>query len=265
MYNRKEQYGRVKIVVKKLSERQLQIQRASSREFNHRFTMFRRLKKQWDLYQMKRLDKKKIEAHSKLHGKDSGCKVSTCESCSMIRIGTGQIHDENDVFANDKTILEVTCFIHELKRSDDDWSFQQCVPLGEHRKQKPFLKFNDLQCPTCKKCLYSANHDECVLEYLSRLQNPSATAQNKDAKLPLRQQREICHRKAPFLNDKMMSVHISSGLAPQRQEMSVENVSSGLVLKDKWRQLMTTLTPFAPKTNVVPTAEKRLIRHNKGF
>ncbi|GJS52991.1 hypothetical protein Tco_0626353 [Tanacetum coccineum] len=52
---------------------------------------------------------------------------------------------------------------------------------GEHRKQKPFLKFNELQCPTCKKCLYSANHDECVLEYLSRL-NPRASAQNKDAK-----------------------------------------------------------------------------------
>ncbi|GJY35522.1 hypothetical protein Tco_0420900 [Tanacetum coccineum] len=55
------------------------------------------------------------------------------------------------------------------------------VHLGEHRKQKPFLKFNELQCPTCKKCLYSANHDECVLEYLSRL-NPRASAQNKDAK-----------------------------------------------------------------------------------
>ncbi|GJX82124.1 hypothetical protein Tco_0331605 [Tanacetum coccineum] len=51
----------------------------------------------------------------------------------------------------------------------------------EHRKQKPFLKSNELQCPTCKKCLYSANHDECVLEYLSRL-NPRASAQNKDAK-----------------------------------------------------------------------------------
>ncbi|GJY78026.1 hypothetical protein Tco_0483827 [Tanacetum coccineum] len=55
------------------------------------------------------------------------------------------------------------------------------VHLGEHRKQKPFLKFNELQCPTCKKCLYSANHDECVLEYLSRL-NHRASAQNKDAK-----------------------------------------------------------------------------------
>ncbi|GJT70962.1 hypothetical protein Tco_1030248 [Tanacetum coccineum] len=37
-----------------------------------------------------------------------------------------------------------------------------------------------MKCPTCKKCLYSANHDECVLEYLSRL-NPRASAQNKDA------------------------------------------------------------------------------------
>ncbi|GKD10467.1 hypothetical protein Tco_1190152, partial [Tanacetum coccineum] len=45
----------------------------------------------------------------------------------------------------------------------------------------PFLKFNELQCHTCKKCLYSANHDECVLEYLSRL-NPRASAQDKDAK-----------------------------------------------------------------------------------
>ncbi|GJU07501.1 hypothetical protein Tco_1123931 [Tanacetum coccineum] len=34
---------------------------------------------------------------------------------------------------------------------------------------------------TCKKYLYSANHDECVLEYLSKL-NPRASAQIKDAK-----------------------------------------------------------------------------------
>ncbi|GKG09363.1 hypothetical protein Tco_0338109, partial [Tanacetum coccineum] len=34
---------------------------------------------------------------------------------------------------------------------------------------------------------------------------------------------------APFLNVHMMSDHNSSELAPQRQEMSVENVSSGLV------------------------------------
>ncbi|GJW26694.1 hypothetical protein Tco_0040505 [Tanacetum coccineum] len=59
-------------------------------------------------------------------------------------------------------------------------SNQRCS-LRTHMKQKPFLKFNELQCPTCKKCLYSANHDECVLEYISRL-NPCASAHNKDAK-----------------------------------------------------------------------------------
>ncbi|GJU14809.1 hypothetical protein Tco_1142775 [Tanacetum coccineum] len=31
------------------------------------------------------------------------------------------------------------------------------VHLGEHSKQKPFLKFNDLQCPTCPKVLYNGN------------------------------------------------------------------------------------------------------------
>ncbi|GJZ15520.1 hypothetical protein Tco_0551197 [Tanacetum coccineum] len=35
--------------------------------------------------------------------------------------------------------------------------------------QKTFLKSKDLACPTCKKCIYSANHDECILKYLSKV------------------------------------------------------------------------------------------------
>ncbi|GKF24306.1 hypothetical protein Tco_0076628, partial [Tanacetum coccineum] len=62
------------------------------------------------------------------------------------------------------------------KTNASDGLFKQVT-----QQNLPFLKFNDLQCPTCKKCLYSANHDECVLEYLSRL-DPRASAQNKDAK-----------------------------------------------------------------------------------
>ncbi|GJR53718.1 hypothetical protein Tco_1404239 [Tanacetum coccineum] len=49
------------------------------------------------------------------------------------------------------------------------------------RNQKPFLKSKDLACPTCKKCIYSANHDECILQYLSKV-NSHASAQKKDAK-----------------------------------------------------------------------------------
>ncbi|GJU38088.1 hypothetical protein Tco_1186442 [Tanacetum coccineum] len=48
------------------------------------------------------------------------------------------------------------------------------------RNQKPFLKSKDLACPTCKKCIYSANHDECILKYLSKV-NSRASAQKKDA------------------------------------------------------------------------------------
>ncbi|GJZ14975.1 hypothetical protein Tco_0550652 [Tanacetum coccineum] len=48
------------------------------------------------------------------------------------------------------------------------------------RNQKSFLKSKDLACPTCKKCIYSANHDECILKYLSKV-NSRASAQKKDA------------------------------------------------------------------------------------
>ncbi|GJX60685.1 hypothetical protein Tco_0292075 [Tanacetum coccineum] len=47
------------------------------------------------------------------------------------------------------------------------------------RNQKPFLKSKDLACLTCKKCIYSANHDECILKYPSKV-NSHASAQKKD-------------------------------------------------------------------------------------
>ncbi|GJY38653.1 hypothetical protein Tco_0425017 [Tanacetum coccineum] len=48
------------------------------------------------------------------------------------------------------------------------------------RNQKPFLKSNDLACPTCKKCIYSVNHDECILKYLPKVNSRTST-QKKDA------------------------------------------------------------------------------------
>ncbi|GKG24701.1 hypothetical protein Tco_0395329, partial [Tanacetum coccineum] len=61
---------------------------------------------------------------------------------------------------------------------------------------------------------------------------------------------------APFLNDKMMSDHNSSDLAPQRQEMSVENVSSGLVPQGQKASDYDNSGPAPPRQNVVPSAEK---------
>ncbi|GJZ81070.1 hypothetical protein Tco_0646064 [Tanacetum coccineum] len=48
------------------------------------------------------------------------------------------------------------------------------------RNQKPFLKSKDLACPTCKKCIYSANHDECILKYLFKV-NSRIDAQKRNA------------------------------------------------------------------------------------
>ncbi|GJX81339.1 hypothetical protein Tco_0330820 [Tanacetum coccineum] len=54
----------------------------------------------------------------------------------------------------------------------------------------------------------------------------------------------------------MMSDHNSSDLAPQRQEMSVENVSSGLVPQGQKASDYDNSDPMPPRQNVVPTAEK---------
>ncbi|GKA98437.1 hypothetical protein Tco_0826374 [Tanacetum coccineum] len=48
------------------------------------------------------------------------------------------------------------------------------------RNQKTFLKLKDLACPTCKKCIYHANHDECMLKYLLNVHSHAST-QKKDA------------------------------------------------------------------------------------
>ncbi|GKB32539.1 hypothetical protein Tco_0871940, partial [Tanacetum coccineum] len=62
--------------------------------------------------------------------------------------------------------------------------------------------------------------------------------------------------RAPFLNVQMMSDHNSSDLAPQRQEMYVENVSSGLVPQGHKASDYDNSDPVPPRQNVVPTTEK---------
>ncbi|GJY56893.1 hypothetical protein Tco_0456008 [Tanacetum coccineum] len=54
----------------------------------------------------------------------------------------------------------------------------------------------------------------------------------------------------------MMSDHNSSDLAPQRQEMSIENVSSGLVPQGQKASDYDNSDPEPPRQNVVPSAEK---------
>ncbi|GKG06886.1 hypothetical protein Tco_0329855, partial [Tanacetum coccineum] len=63
----------------------------------------------------------------------------------------------------------------------------------------------------------------------------------------------------------MMSDHNSSDLAPQRQEMFVENVFSGLVPQGKKVSDYDNSDPVPPRQNVVPTAEKTDSYHEKSW
>ncbi|GKG08810.1 hypothetical protein Tco_0334642 [Tanacetum coccineum] len=66
---------------------------------------------------------------------------------------------------------------------------------------------------------------------------------------------------ASVINVKMMSDHNSSDLAPQRQEMSVENVASGLVPQGQKASDYDNSDPVPPRKNVVPSAEKTYSSH----
>ncbi|GJX98806.1 hypothetical protein Tco_0355825 [Tanacetum coccineum] len=63
-------------------------------------------------------------------------------------------------------------------------------------------------------------------------------------------------RSSSLVLHQMMSDHNSSDLAPQRQEMSVENVSSGLVPQGQKASDYDNSDPVPPRQNVVPSAEK---------
>ncbi|GJU84203.1 hypothetical protein Tco_1291749 [Tanacetum coccineum] len=126
------------------------------------------------------------------------------------------------------------------------------VHLGEHRKQKPFLKFNDLQCPTCKKCLYSANHDECVLEYLLR---PRSS---------MFKRRLIAADQASVFMA-MTSVHISSGLV--LHQMTSDHNRSELGIQDHSNEpssskLVPKVVPLAVKTATSRQELELLFHHH---
>ncbi|GJW22489.1 retrovirus-related pol polyprotein from transposon TNT 1-94 [Tanacetum coccineum] len=92
--------------------------------------------------------------------------------------------------------------------------------------------------------------DPCVMVGYST-QSKGYRVYNKRTRLIV----ESIHIKFDEIKE-MMSDHNSSDLAPQRQEMSVENVSSGLVPQGQKASDYDNSDPMPPRQNVVPTAEK---------
>ncbi|GJS72392.1 retrovirus-related pol polyprotein from transposon TNT 1-94 [Tanacetum coccineum] len=92
--------------------------------------------------------------------------------------------------------------------------------------------------------------DPCVMVGYSN-QSKGYRVYNKRTRLIV----ESIHIKFDEIKE-MMSDHNSSDLAPQRQEMSVENVSSDLVLKGQKASDYDNSGPVPPRQNVVPSAAK---------
>ncbi|GJU23934.1 retrovirus-related pol polyprotein from transposon TNT 1-94 [Tanacetum coccineum] len=92
--------------------------------------------------------------------------------------------------------------------------------------------------------------DPCVMVGYST-QSKGYRVYNKRTRLIV----ESIHIKFDEIKE-MMSDHNSSDLAPQQQEMSVENVSSGLVPQGQKASDYDNSDPVPPRQNVVPTAEK---------
>ncbi|GJW97756.1 retrovirus-related pol polyprotein from transposon TNT 1-94 [Tanacetum coccineum] len=99
--------------------------------------------------------------------------------------------------------------------------------------------------------------DPCVMVGYST-QSKGYRVYNKRTRLIV----ESIHIKFDEIKE-MMSDHNSLDLAPQRQEMSVENVTSGLVPQGQKASDYDNSDPVPPRQNVVPTAEKTDSSHQE--
>ncbi|GJV01242.1 hypothetical protein Tco_1334811 [Tanacetum coccineum] len=101
------------------------------------------------------------------------------------------------------------------------------------RNQKPFLKSNDLAFPTCKKCIYSANHDERILKYLSKVNSRTST-QKKDAQSHKTTKRYIPVEKKSESRNHGRQIPIGQRITPNKSAnvyLKITTPRSGLTWK----------------------------------
>ncbi|GJS90986.1 retrovirus-related pol polyprotein from transposon TNT 1-94 [Tanacetum coccineum] len=127
-----------------------------------------------------------------------------------------------------------------------------------HNRQETFNNTSSHLCCICYNKLLDGENldkmkekgDPCVMVGYST-QSKGYHVYNKQTRLIV----ESIHIKFDEIIE-MMSDHNSSDLAPQRQVMSVENVTSGLVTQGQKASDYDNSDPVPPRQNVVPTAEK---------
>ncbi|GKA53382.1 hypothetical protein Tco_0746697 [Tanacetum coccineum] len=112
------------------------------------------------------------------------------------------------------------------------------------RNSKPFLNSKNLACPTCNKCIYTANHDACILQNLSEV-NSRASAQKKDA-AKLRVGLQSCYAEESMIEkdqkwtDKIVQM-IDNMLLERRIMRILECFVGGRAVETDYRLLMWTV------------------------
>ncbi|GJS83669.1 hypothetical protein Tco_0750210 [Tanacetum coccineum] len=153
------------------------------------------------------------------------------------------------------------------------------------RNPKTFLKLKDLACSICKKCIYSANHDECILKYLSKV-NSCASAQKKNAQSHKTTKRYIpVEKKSVSKNHATRNVSIqpytkpwtSNGLGYKSKELSSSlcpytaeiegrksggRSSRGVAIQDTPSAQKPKPATSKPKLKGVPDEEKNITKEN---
>ncbi|GJV53681.1 hypothetical protein Tco_1449422 [Tanacetum coccineum] len=188
--------------------------------------------------------------------------TTTRESLEKCTTSTGQRSEMENIVL--MFLLDFPASANGCKPKPRNWQASMSsrvsnkdVHLGEHRKQKPFLKFNDLQCPTCKKCLYSANHDECVLEYLSRL-NPNKTdPQQFKPRSSMFKRRLIAADQASVFMA-MTSVHISSGFVLHQMTSDHNRSELGIHVHSNEQSSSKLVPKVVPLANKTATSRQEL-------
>ncbi|GJU54756.1 hypothetical protein Tco_1228470 [Tanacetum coccineum] len=83
------------------------------------------------------------------------------------------------------------------------------------RNSTSFLNSKNLACPTCKKCIYSANHDVCILKYISKV-NSHASAQKTDAQSQTTTKRYISVEKKSDSKNHGRQIPIGQRFSPNK-------------------------------------------------
>ncbi|GJW94048.1 hypothetical protein Tco_0173720 [Tanacetum coccineum] len=129
------------------------------------------------------------------------------------------------------------------------------------RNSKPFLNSKNLACPTCKKCIYTANHDACILQYLSEV-NSCNSSQKKGAQSSKTTKRYIPVEKKSDANKHERQVSKGHRFSPNKTSaVYMKKCLLDLVLHGNQRvesSLLLVLDGF-PRGSLLELASTRMI------